>query len=44
MTEVNDEVLKYMKLYAKALAYIAELEAQIERITNVQSRAESKSS
>ena len=44
MTEVNDEVLKYMELYAQALAYIAELEAQIKRITNVQDRTESKNS
>ena len=44
MTEVNNEVLKYMELYAKSLARIAELEAQIERITNVQDRTESKSS
>lgn len=35
MIKVNDEVLKYMRLYAPALARVAELEAQIKRITNV---------
>ena len=39
-----NKLLVGIRMYTQALAYIAELEAQIKRITNVQNRTESKSS